>query len=185
MDVKPPKFMESETREEFRRKKEEFQSYVDRTEFVGEEVSDNLYRTCKTPLKKKLLAYNILQAVSKQTKPEIIIQEIKSLCTPKVNTIVERRHLWRLKQSEDEGINNFETAVRSKALSCKINIYDCGKACKKCAFNREEDEIKTQNLCNMKDKDLQKDLWMKSDTIKTHDDILGRVSCSLFQMGRE
>ena len=76
---------------------------------MGEKLSDDLYRTCETPLKKKLIASNLTKVVPKQTKSEIIIQEIERLCTLKVNTIMERKHFQRLEQGEDEGINNFET----------------------------------------------------------------------------
>ena len=44
--VKPPVFLEKETREEFRRKYSEFQSYSDRTKLQGEEVTDDLYQAC-------------------------------------------------------------------------------------------------------------------------------------------
>ena len=54
--MKPPKFMEFETRGEFRRKEEEFQAYVNRTDIKNQEIADDLYRICDTPLKKKLIA---------------------------------------------------------------------------------------------------------------------------------
>ena len=59
IDAKPPKFLESETREEFRRKEEEFEAYVDRTGITGEDVTEDLYRTCETPLKQKLILHPI------------------------------------------------------------------------------------------------------------------------------
>ena len=49
--VKPPKFMETETREEFKRKQKEFSTYSIRTKLEQEEVADDLYTACDTPLK--------------------------------------------------------------------------------------------------------------------------------------
>ena len=43
---------------------------------------------------------------------------------------------------------------------------------------REEDKIMIQILCNMKDKELQKELWRKADTIKTLDEVLGAIRAS-------
>ena len=41
--MKLPKFLEAETREEFKRKMAEFQSYADRTNLEAEEIADDLY----------------------------------------------------------------------------------------------------------------------------------------------
>ena len=43
MEVKPPKFLEKETREEFRRKQAEFKSYSERALLEGKEIADDLY----------------------------------------------------------------------------------------------------------------------------------------------
>ena len=54
MEGKPPKFIGKETREEFRRKHAEFKSYSVRALLEGEDVSDDIYLACETPLKRKL-----------------------------------------------------------------------------------------------------------------------------------
>ena len=48
----------------------------------------------------------------------------------------------------------------------------------KCGFSREEDEILTQILCKMKDKELQKELWRKSEEYNTLDKVLGAIRAS-------
>ena len=61
--VKLPKFEETEMREEFRRKQNEFTSYSERTKLVGEEIAD-LYAAMSTPLKRKLLASSKVNKMS-------------------------------------------------------------------------------------------------------------------------
>ena len=51
---KAAKFCENESREEFRRKRGEFQSYQERTDIKGKDIVDNLHQCCETPLKRKL-----------------------------------------------------------------------------------------------------------------------------------
>ena len=61
------------------RKKEEFKAYIDRTKTEGDEVSDDMYRTCKTSLKKKLIASNKVRKIPKMTKPEVLMQEVQKV----------------------------------------------------------------------------------------------------------
>ena len=134
---------------------------MDRTGITGKDMVDDLYRTCETPLKKKLIASNKINEAQKMTMPEIMIQEMERLCLPQINIILVRQTFCCIEQEEDEQINNFETKVRSNAMDCGFSTCQCIKKCKKYNFNREEDEIKTQILCNMKDQELQKELWRK------------------------
>ena len=62
------------------------------TKITGEEISNDLYRTCETPLKKKVIASNKIEKMIKMTKPEVMIQEIDRICMPMINIIVERNH---------------------------------------------------------------------------------------------
>ena len=88
--AKPPKFLETETREEFRRKTSEFKSYSDRTNLEVEEIADDLYLACDTPLKRRLLASSKVNKESwKKTDPKVIIAEMERICLPKLNVIVE------------------------------------------------------------------------------------------------
>ena len=50
-------------------------------------MADNLYRSCKTLLKQKLLTSNLIDKNVKKTDPEVMIGEIKRLCIPRVNII--------------------------------------------------------------------------------------------------
>ena len=45
MESKLPQFLASESNDEFRRKKMEFETYVDRADIKGKEEADDLYRT--------------------------------------------------------------------------------------------------------------------------------------------
>ena len=56
MEAKPPKFLEKEPREDLERKKQEFQTYRTRTAITTEEAAVDLYNSCETPLKKKLMS---------------------------------------------------------------------------------------------------------------------------------
>ena len=49
--------------------------------------------------------------------------------------------------------------MRVKSMLCSYNRCSCNDRCyiMKCGFNREEDEILTLILCNMRDKDLKKE----------------------------
>ena len=90
--VKPPRFLEKETREEFNRKHYEFPSYSDRTILQGEEVADDLYLSCETPLKRKLRASHLVDKDSvKKTSLKVLFTMMERICLPKVNVIVERK----------------------------------------------------------------------------------------------
>ena len=56
MESKLTRFTESETPGKYRRKMIEFESYRVRCGINNEEVRDDLYLECKTPLKQKLIA---------------------------------------------------------------------------------------------------------------------------------
>ena len=59
-------------------------------------------------------------------------------------------------------------------MVCGLTMCECDQVCKTCNFNWEEDEIKTQILCNMK----HKELWRKNVSIKTLDEVLGAIRVS-------
>ena len=50
--------------------------------------------------------------------------------------------------------------------------------CKKCNYDRETDEIKTQILCNMKNKDLLKELWRRNKDYNTLEEIVDAIRAS-------
>ena len=130
--VKPPRFLGKETREEFNRKHLEFQSYSERTALQGEEVADDLYLSCETPLKRKLRASHLVDKDSvKKTSLKVLFAKMERICLPKVNVIVERKQLKHLKQEEEESINDFENRVRCKAMLCGYNRCLCDKNCYK------------------------------------------------------
>ena len=54
MDPKPPKFLESKTRDKFRWKQAEFDTYKRRAKISGEDEADDLYLACDTPLRSTL-----------------------------------------------------------------------------------------------------------------------------------
>ena len=163
--MKPPTFLEKETWEEFRRKYSEFETYLDRSHLKANEITEDLYHACETPLKRKLRSSHLIDKNQlKKTDPKVLLAEMERMCLPKLNIIVEREQFKRLEQDEEESINDFESRVRSKAYLCEFNR--CKQACKQnciataqCGFSREEDDILAQILCRMKDKDLQKELW--------------------------
>ena len=96
IDMKPPKFMEFETRGEFRRKEEEFQAYIDRTDIKNQEIADDLYRICDTPLKKKFIASQKIEKMINTTKPEVMMKEIKRLCLPEKNVVLEQQEFRKI-----------------------------------------------------------------------------------------
>ena len=103
------------------------------------------------------------------------LQELERICLPKLNVIMERQHFHHLEQEEDESISNSENRIRTKAMVCRYNACSCKENCyiMKCGFSKEEDVIFTQILCNMKDKELQKELRWKEETVKTLDEVMG------------
>ena len=136
--------MESETREEFRRKEEEFKAYVERPGISGEDVTDDLYRTCETPLKQKLIASNKINRKIKTTKSQVLMAEIKRLCLPKENVILKREQFKNLRQEENEKINEFELRVRSKARMCEFSICKCTHTFMKCNYSRDPDTVQNE-----------------------------------------
>ena len=114
--AKLAKFLETETREEFRRKTNEFHSYSARTNLETQEIADNLYIACNTPLKRRLIASSrINKQTWNKTDPKNIMEEMERICLPKLNVIVKRQQFKSLEQEEDENINGFESRVRIKA----------------------------------------------------------------------
>ena len=83
-------------------------------------MADNLYRSCETLLKQKLLTSNLIDKNVKKTDPEVMIGEIERLCLPRVNIIVKRDQFRQLDQGKDKNINDFESRVRAKAQSCEF-----------------------------------------------------------------
>ena len=88
--AKIPKFEEAETREEFKRKKNEFQTYSTRTKLKDEEMAEDLYAAMSTPLKRRMLASSKIKPKWNQTDPLIILEEMERVCLPPINLVVER-----------------------------------------------------------------------------------------------
>ena len=182
--MKPPVFTESETRDEFGRKNQEFKTYSSRAKLKPEEMSEDLYYACETPLKRRLRASGVVDKEDIQkTKFEALLEEMERICTPKANRLIERDLFSRLEQGEDESITSFESRVRARALQCEFNC--CKAECKdnclthlKCGFNREEDKIIIQILCKMKDKTLQKKLWAENDHHEDLPKVLATIRAS-------
>ena len=76
----------------------EFDYYKVRCNIAAEEVSDDLYRFCETPLKKKLISSSKVAMDIKLTNPEVMKKEIERLCRPKVNFYVKREQFHKLEQ---------------------------------------------------------------------------------------
>ena len=57
--MKPPTFSECETRDDYERKRMDFKTYSNRAKLSPEEMSEDLYYACETPLKKRLRASGI------------------------------------------------------------------------------------------------------------------------------
>ena len=74
--AKIPKFEEAETREEFKRKKNKFQTYSTRTKLKDEEMAEALYAAMSTPLKRRMLASSKIKPKWNQTDPLIILEKI-------------------------------------------------------------------------------------------------------------
>merc|ERR1712082_199629 len=120
--MKPPTFLEKETREEFLRKNAEFKTYSYRAHLKPDEISEDLFHACETPLKRKLRSSNLIDRKElKKTDPKVLLAEMERICTPKLNRIVEREQFKRLEQDEEESINDFESRVRYKAYLCEFN----------------------------------------------------------------
>ena len=95
-----------------------------------------------------------------------------------MNVVVKRQHFCCLEQEKDESINSFEDRNSFKALLCGFFNFKYDPHCKKCEYRREEDEKLTHVLCNMRDKDLQKELWRKEESLDTLRKVLGAIRTS-------
>ena len=88
--MKPPVFTEQETREEFWRKNQEFETYSVRAKLKPEEISEDLFYVCETPLKRKLRASSVVDRKDlKKTDPKALLAEIERICTPKANRLCQ------------------------------------------------------------------------------------------------
>ena len=73
------KFCENQSREEFRRKRGEFQSYQERTDIKGKDIVYNLHWYCETPLKRKLITSSKINDNIKAMDPQVMMAEIERL----------------------------------------------------------------------------------------------------------
>merc|ERR1712082_168420 len=156
--MKPPVFSESETRDDYERKRQDFKTYSNRAKLSPEEMSEDLYYVCETPLKKRLRASGIVnkEDVGK-TEFKSLCDEMERICAPRTNKHIEREEFKHLVQGEDESITAFESRVRMKATQCDFNTCSqkCNDKCMttlKCGFNRETDEIINQILAGIDSK---------------------------------
>ena len=166
-----------ETREEFRRKTQEFYTYATRTNLKTEEQAEDLYSALTTPLKRRLLASSRIDKVWKKTNPKVIIEKMEKICLPPINLVVERQEFRRLMKEENESINGYESRIRAKATLCSYNRCKCEKECyaTDCGASREEDEIFDLVLGNMRDKTLQKEIWRKGVEYNTLEKVLNII----------
>ena len=81
MEAKPPKFMEKEPREDLERKKVEFETYRARTAIDDVEAAVDLYNSCETPLKRKLMSSAKVSSNPADTKFDTLMEEIEKLTT--------------------------------------------------------------------------------------------------------
>ena len=89
--AKLPLFEEVETREEFKRKSNEFFTYASRTQLEPEEQAEDLYSALSTSLKRRILASPRINKVWRKTDPKIIMEEMEKICLPPINLVVERQ----------------------------------------------------------------------------------------------
>ena len=89
--AKLPLFEEVETREEFRRKTNEFYTYASRTNLEPEEQAEDLYSALTTPLKRRILASSRINKEWRKTDPKVIIEEMEKICLPPINLVVKRQ----------------------------------------------------------------------------------------------
>merc|ERR1712239_44962 len=162
--IKPPTFRENEARDDYERKKQDFEIYSKWATLTKEERSEDLYLACETPLKTRVRASGILEDQLGETDFAALSTEIERISAPKGNRYVERNEFHCLTQGEDELITAFESRLRLKAKQC--DFCNCRDNCKercmtklKCGFDKNQDEVIQQLLAGMRDKDLQKQLW--------------------------
>ena len=178
--IKPPTFKESEVREDYERKRQDFEIYSKWAKLTSEEKSEDLYLACDTPLRKKVRASGILKEELGETEFAALSAEMERLCAPRGNRHVERDEFKNLNQGDEESITEFESRLRLKAKQC--DFYACGSDCKnncmmklKCGYDREQHEIIDQLVAGMKDKELQKQLWAENKDLQDLPAILVRI----------
>ena len=70
---KAVKFCENESREEFKRKRGEFQIYQERTDIKVEDIADDLFWYFETSLKRKLITSSKINDNIKTTDPKVMM----------------------------------------------------------------------------------------------------------------
>ena len=103
------------------------------------------------------------------------MDKIMRIVLPKLSQIIEHQQFRLLKQEENEPINSFEARVRNKAAHCEFDTCNCGKRSSTCQFDQDEEEIRDQILCNMREKTLQMELWRKEKTGQGLEHILSEI----------
>merc|ERR1712239_34210 len=178
--IKPPTFRESEVREDYERKRQDFEIYSKWAKLTSTEKSEDLYLACDTPLRKKVRASGILKEELGETEFAALSAEMERLCAPRGNRHVERDEFKNLTQGDEELITAFESRLRLKAKQC--DFYACGDNCKElcmmkleCGYDINQDEIITQLVTGMRDKDLQRQLWAENKHLQDLPTILAKI----------
>ena len=172
-EFKLPIILEKESREDFERKMVEVDMYKARTGLKDEEATFDLYNSCETPLKRKLMNSAKLEGKPHSAGFRQLFSEIQRLATSGQNKAIDVFEFRGLQQEEEELIADYESRLNAKARHC--DFKNCACCDGRCGSNRREEETRTQIICGMRDQELQRTFLEKHEQFVTLESVLTAV----------
>ena len=173
-EAKLPRFGDRENREDFSRKKAEFEMYKVRA-CEGDEAGAaiDLYQSCETPLKKKLMSSKRIQNNPASAGCKVLLDEMEKLSTMGLNKDIERHEFRKMVQEDGETIGDYESRLNSKARYCDFSWCSCCDG--SCGTSRGEEETRTQVISGMRDEELQRIFLERSEDFSSLEKVITAI----------
>ena len=160
--VKLPSITPNMAHPQFRKFAIDWTVYKKITRLPESEIASHLYSACDESVQNTLI--NSFPNFFELPEDEMLAT-IESVVTKRVNPAVHRMNFGALIQHESESIQDFLVRIRTLAI-------DCAFSCPKCEADISKVHIKDQFIRGLHNIPLQTDIFAKSSTLKTIDDVV-------------
>ena len=133
----------------------------------------DLYQSCETPLKKKLMSSNRIKNNPARAGCKVLLEEMEKITTMGLNVDIERHEFRKMLQEDGESIGDFESRLSTKARYC--DFAWCGCCTGGCERSRSEEEIRTQIVSGMGDEDLQRTFLEKAEEFNSLQKVVAAI----------
>ena len=160
--VKLPEISCEMTHQQFRKVRVDWDVFKRITKIPATEFGGYLYNACEDTVQTNIIS----------CKPEFLdLQEtemleiIEKIVTKQVNPMVHRMNFGRMKQLDNQSVQDFLSKLRSLAI-------DCEYSCPSCNADISDMNIKDQLIQGLYNDALQTDVLAKADQLKSVEDVV-------------